>query len=323
MPLARKRQISLTDTTYYRCISRCVRRTFLCGTDKISGKSFEHRKQWIEDRFLFLCTTFAIDVCAYAIMSNHIHVVLHVDCDAPQNWSDKEVVRRWQKLHKGTLLIQQFAQSKLESVGQDELPTLKSSIEVYRKRLFDISWFMKELNEPIARQANAEDQCTGHFWEGRFKSQALLDKHALAACLVYVDLNPIRAKLASTIDNSEHTSIKRRILDLKKGCQTQTLMPFVGHQTQSKGLNFDLHDYIQLVELTAGSINSQKHLGVDFNQSPIIKRLGLNEENWSQLSRGFEKFFSVAAGQTMSMEQYKESTNRKKMKNIRKSLLFN
>ncbi|MEP4891779.1 MAG: transposase, partial [Aliiglaciecola sp.] len=95
MPLARKRQICLTDTPYYHCVSRCVRRAYLCGEDEVTGKSFEHRRQWVEDRLLFLSTVFAIDVCAYAIMSNHSHVVLHVNVDKVKRWTDKQVCARW------------------------------------------------------------------------------------------------------------------------------------------------------------------------------------------------------------------------------------
>ena len=79
MPTARKSQISLIDTPYYHCITRCVRRAFLCGKDKATGKSYEHRRQWVEDKLLFLGSVFAIDICAYAVMSNHTHLVLHVD----------------------------------------------------------------------------------------------------------------------------------------------------------------------------------------------------------------------------------------------------
>jgi hypothetical protein len=79
MPQSRKSQISLLDTPYYHCVSRCVRRSFLCGVDSYSGQSYEHRRGWVEDRLLFLASVLAIDVCAYAVMSNHVHVVVHVD----------------------------------------------------------------------------------------------------------------------------------------------------------------------------------------------------------------------------------------------------
>jgi REP element-mobilizing transposase RayT len=73
--------ISLSDTPYYHCVSRCVRRSFLCGVDPYSGQSYEHRRAWVEERLLYLCSVFAIDICAYAVMSNHVHLVLHVDVD--------------------------------------------------------------------------------------------------------------------------------------------------------------------------------------------------------------------------------------------------
>ncbi|MGF1687419.1 transposase, partial [Photobacterium japonica] len=77
MPKARKTQVSLTDTPYYHCVSRCVRRTFLCGKDPLTGKCYEHRRTWVEQRLLFLARVFSIDICAYAVMSNYTHIVLH------------------------------------------------------------------------------------------------------------------------------------------------------------------------------------------------------------------------------------------------------
>ena len=62
---------------------------------------------------------------------------------------------------------------------------------------------MKVLNENIAKQANKEDKCTGHFWESRYKSQALLDEQAVLSCMTYVDLNPIRAAMAPTPEQSD------------------------------------------------------------------------------------------------------------------------
>ncbi|MDO6693559.1 transposase [Aliiglaciecola sp. 3_MG-2023] len=313
MPLPRKRQISLSDPPYYHCISRCVRRAFLCGEDKLTGKSYEHRRQWVEDRLLFLTTVFAIDVCAYAVMSNHTHVVLYVNSGKAKHWTDKEVAQRWHMLHKGTLLSQKFTSEQATELSEAEHMTLQSTLSVYRSRLIDISWFMRELNEPIARQANQEDNCTGHFWEGRFKSQALLDEHALAACMVYVDLNPIRAKMATTPESSHHTSIKRRIHDFKKGYQPSTLMPFVGNSMQPKpaGLKFDLVDYLKLVDLSGRSFVPNKRGAIDMSGSPILQRLGLDEETWQDIFLTFETNFSVAAGQSGTLKEYKRKRRQK------------
>ena len=106
MPKARKSQICLSDTPYYHCISRCVRRAFLCGEE--NGRSFEHRRQWVEDRIHVLSEVFAIDVCAYAVMSNHTHLVLHVNKEKADALSTEDVIQRWHKLYKGTLLSQRY-----------------------------------------------------------------------------------------------------------------------------------------------------------------------------------------------------------------------
>ena len=175
MTTARKQLISLADTPYYHCTSRCVRRAYLCGEDKNTGKNFDHRRGWVENKLLALSQVFAIDVCAYAIMSNHTHIVLFVDDVTAKAWSKEEVIARWHQFFKGTLITQQF--SRGEVIAEYLLDTLNETVERYRQRLMDISWFMRLLNQSIATQANQEDNCTGHFWEGRFKSQALLDKN--------------------------------------------------------------------------------------------------------------------------------------------------
>jgi REP element-mobilizing transposase RayT len=84
--------VSLIDTPYYHCVTRCVRRSFLCGVDKYSGQNYEHRRGWVEDRLLFLAGVVAIDICAYAVMSNHVHVVVGVDKALADNWPMQEVV---------------------------------------------------------------------------------------------------------------------------------------------------------------------------------------------------------------------------------------
>jgi len=80
----------------------------LCGDDKFTGQNFDHRKQWLVDKITLLSSVFAIDLCAYSIMSNHYHLVLKVDNVAALQWSDKDVGQRWMQLFKGNVLVNRW-----------------------------------------------------------------------------------------------------------------------------------------------------------------------------------------------------------------------
>ncbi|KPV95813.1 hypothetical protein AN214_02007 [Pseudoalteromonas sp. P1-9] len=316
MAVPRKQQISLVDTPFYHCISRCVRRAFLCGEDKITGQSFEHRRAWIEDKLLELTKVFCIDVCAYAVMSNHTHIVLCVDEKKAKRLKQKAIIIRWHKLFKGNLLTQKYLSG--EPLNPAEQFTLDEMTQVFRNRLMDISWFMRVLNEDIARKANFEDNCTGRFWEGRFKSQALLDEAALAACMAYVDLNPIRAKIANTPEKSDYTSIQQRINAALKGTQPKALLKFAGNPRKHmpKGLPFGLKSYIELVELTGRIIREDKRGAISANELPMLTRLGISPENWLKLTTQFTKSFHGAVGKPEHLIDYCEHLEKKRRPNL-------
>ena len=307
MPKPRKAQVSLEATPYYHCVSRCVRRAFLCGKDDHSGQSYEHRRQWIEERMRLLAETFALDICAYAVMSNHYHVVLHVDSERADAWNDTEVIRRWHQLFSGHLLTQRFLAG--ESLLKAEQHIVTELATLWRARLLDISWYMRCLNEAIARQANEEDGCTGRFWEGRFKSQALLDEKALAACLAYVDLNPIRAGLAKTPETSAHTSIKERIAAATSSAQTTSLQPshllsFVGNprEPMPKGLPFRLADYLELVDWTGRVLREDKKGAIPADLPPILERLQIDPRYWLYMTQNFESRFKGFVGAAYTLK---------------------
>ncbi len=316
MTTARKQLISLIDTPYYHCISRCVRRAFLCGEDKNTGQNFDHRRGWVEDKLLSLNQVFAIDVCAYAVMSNHTHTVLFIDEETAKGWSTQEVIERWHQLFKGTLLTQLYCRG--EDIPESLMTSLQETVEVYRNRLMDISWFMRILNQSIAIQANQEDKCTGHFWEGRFKSQALLDESALAACMAYVDLNPVRANIAKTPESSGFTSIKQRVKSAIKDKQPKKLLPFVGNPRQymPKGLPFELTDYLELIELTGRCIREDKAGHIEQNHPPLLTRLNINPENWLTLSKDFRKLFHGAVGHSDVLSDYCEHKGLKRRTHV-------
>ena len=294
MPQPRKCLINLSDTPYYHCVSRCVRRAFLCGKDAQTGKCFEHRRGWVEKRILHLAEIFCVDVCAYAVMSNHTHVVLRINKQKADALSVDEILTRWHKLYKGVVLTRRYIDPALSnSLSEIEIKTVKSLAEVYRSRLWDISWFMRLLNEYIARQANKEDNCSGHFWEGRFKSQALLDDAALAACMAYVDLNPMRASMADSPETSHHTSIKKRLIAARRNGQPHQLFPFTGNSTKTDELPFRLEDYFSLVKLTGRYFHPDKSKEIVDRYSPILEHVGLGETSWNALVSGIETAFKT------------------------------
>ena len=204
--------VSVSDTPHYHRISRCVRRAFLCGEAHYSGQSFEHRREWFVERLATLGEVFAIEVCAYAVMSNHCHLVVHINAEATKELSIDDVIERWCLIYRGPEVVQRYRAG--ESLSAVEREMVSTIAETWRARLSDLSWFMRGLNEHIARRANKEDKCTGHFWEGRFKSQALLDEQALITAMVYVDLNPIRAGMAKDLADSDKTSVKVRLVEV-------------------------------------------------------------------------------------------------------------
>ena len=295
MTQPREAIVSISDTPYYHCVSRCVRRAFLCGKDHYSGKDYEHRRKWLEDKLHLTAKAFAIKLCAYAVMSNHYHVVLHLRPELSDNWSDREVVKRWHSLFKGNLLSQRFlANDVLLDVQRERL---NEDIARWRERLSSPSWFMRIVNEAIARRANKEDKCSGRFWEGRFKSQALLDERALLACMTYVDLNPVRAKMANTPEGSDHTCIKARANALKQSRPVpKTIDQFVGSTSNAQGLPFLLKDYLDLIDWTGRLIREDKRGSINDAFPPILERLALDEEAWKILTTRFESEFKQWVG---------------------------
>ena len=297
MPRARKTQIDLEATPYYHCVSRCVRRAYLCGVDRFTKQSYEHRRQWVEQRLYFLASIFAIDLCAYAVMNNHTHIVLRIDSRCADKWTEQEVLRRWHSLHRGTCLTRRYHTSS-PTFTSSELTTLKDTIAVYRQRLQDISWFMRELNEYIARKANKEDECTGRFWEGRFKSQALLDDAALLACMVYVDLNPVRAGMAHSPEEAQYTSVRRRKrAAVNRSVQPSGLMPLAsaGNHNFGESLPFDVSDYLSLVECSAKRISGNLLSQPKANIVPMLRKVRVSFDSIINLSQHFERACKGAA----------------------------
>lgn len=140
-------------------------------------------------------------------------------------------------------------------------------------------------------------------WEGRFKSQALLDEQALAACMAYVDLNPVRANMAETPEDSDYTSIKKRCDSIDK--QPENLASFVGNPGKNipKGIPFRLTDYIELVDFTGRCIREDKRGYISNQLPPILERFNIDTHHWLYLTQYFESNFKQLVGTAFKIKQ--------------------
>jgi REP element-mobilizing transposase RayT len=303
MATARSEVVTEGVEAVYHCISRCVRRAFLCGTDAYSGNSYEHRKDWIRLRIQELATGFAVEVSAYAVMSNHLHLVLRTRPDWVESWSDQEVAVRWQRLFSRTRSVE----DKNTPPSASEIKVLTGQAErmaEVRLRLSSVSWFMRCLNEYVARLANREDGCKGRFWEGRFKCQALLDEAAVLACMAYVDLNPIRAGLADKPEASDHTSVKERIEERRKPAAVDSWLCPIGEESGEKRrgiLSLTRDEYLSLIDWTGRQVRLDKPGAIPDHLAPILTRLEINQSRWVGTVNSYGSLFHRVAGRVESI----------------------
>ena len=319
-------------------MARVCRRCFLFGDDPITGKNFDHRKLWIEHQIKVQAAQFGIDILAFSLMENHIHQVLRSRPDVVQTWNDSEVARRWllicpkRKDEKGNAL-------EPTEVELDKIRNNPSEVAKLRTRLSDISWWMRILCQKIGTRANREDQEVGKFFQGRFKAVRLLDDEAILACSVYVDLNPIRASVAESIESSMFTSGKLRFEAAKDTGNTDGFLAPVqvsesdgaksdalsakGKRCSNKGfLPISSLDYLQLLDLTARLQRSDKSGFSSSQLEPLMNRLGIELEEWKRLTKDFGRMFSQVAGkpQTIANARSLKTNRRFRMKRFATNL---
>ncbi|TWU06509.1 transposase [Stieleria varia] len=337
--LARAEVFDPNEVAFAHVIARTVRRCFLFGDDPVSGKNFDHRKIWIEQYLQHFAACFGIDLICFAILSNHYHLILRSRPDVVKNWDDTEVARRWLMLcpHR------KDAEGNPCEPSRPELDAIRNcplKLADTRSRLSNISWWMRLLNQRVAQRANAEDEEKGRFFQDRYKAVRLIDESAVLACAAYVDLNPIRAAMAETIEQSDHTSAQRRI-------ETHTQQPAESHsdglrhddsflspveideaedevgpvpsqsgkRCSDKGfLWFSLERYLELLDWTAREIADGKRGQTPQHLAPILQRLGLESSVWCELVADFGKLFKTVAGSPCTVDEYRSCQTKRRFR---------
>ena len=212
--MARTEVFAANEVAIVHVMNRTVRRCFLLGDDPVTGKNYDHRKAWLDEQLVHQAKYFGIDLLCHAILSNHFHLVLRSRPDVVAQWSDTEVAKRWLMLCP----VRRDENRKPRTPSESELDiirTNKEKLAAVRTRLSDISWWMRLLSQNIAQRANKDDGEVGKFWQSRYRGVRLIDETAVLACAAYVDLNPIRAAMAESIEESDFTSAQKRAAGLK------------------------------------------------------------------------------------------------------------
>ena len=282
---------------HFHCTVRCVQQMFLCGTDRATGTNYQHRRKWIEQRILELTEIFAVSVHSFAVMSNHLHLVLTVDPEQVRSWDDWDVAKRGVALYRRA--HENDDKRHARALVWRDIP---EQIAKLRRRLGSLSEFMKALNEYTVKAANKEAGRKGNFWDDRYGCQALLDEGALLAAMVYVDLNPIRAGMAPSIAESDHTSAQlrlQRIQDDRKRVR-EPLMPVAGPlRRQLIGMTQAM--YLELVDSTGRKPDPGKRGHIQASTLAVLKQIGPTESQWLLQVRGIECRYWRAVGSANSL----------------------
>jgi len=331
MTVARSQLVDVNVSPWYHVISKTVRGAWLLGEGQ------EDRKQWIENRLQELSQTFALEIAGFAVLDSHLHVLVRLCPERVPTWSDEEVVRRWARVvpprgpdREPLEINQAWLDQKLADA---------KFVARTRERLANLGWFMKCLKEPLARLANREDGCQGAFWQGRYKSIAILDDEALLATCAYIDLNPVAAGMASTPEASPHTSVRARVEHCREQGRLEDLQAArdgsVAAAQAAQGLDaghwlcplndqrggggaragllegLSLGSYLQLVEWTSRLVRRGK-ARVSEQVGAILDRLGTSAEVWqATLQKLFSRSRALGVAFTFHRERLQEAAARR------------
>ncbi len=331
MTVARSQLVDVAVTPWYHVISSTVRGAWLLREGE------EDRKQWVEDRLEELSQIFAIEIAGFAVLDSHLHVLVRLCPERAAKWSGEEVLRRWARLVPPRGSNRQPLDPSDEWIEQRLADT--DYVTQTRQRLANLGWFMKSLKEPLARLANREDDCRGAFWQGRYKSIAILDEEALLATCAYIDLNPVAAGIAATPEASPYTSVRARVDHCRKAGRLQDLQAARGgsvaaaiaaadldadhwlcpmNDERGRGAarvglmeGMSLGSYLQLVDWTSRLVRNGK-ARINSQVAAILDRLGASAEVWqAAVLKLFSRPNALGIAFAFDRERLKEAARRR------------
>ena len=301
----------------YHITSKTVRGMYLFGKDPLTGKDYSHRREIVIERITYLARFFYIDLITFAVLINHVHLMLRNLPLIASQASDFDIIFRAvhifpEKFRRLGLKLADVqagrADDRIREMCEDT-----ELVDEMRIRLSDISWFMRQLNQNLARRFNAEDGLKGAFWASRFHCRPVKGTYEMFVCCFYVDLNQVRAGEEPSPEKSSASAIYWRIAGLQarrsddgdaKSNQGMpidaVLIPINIHgdgedrfedywRASKQGLfeNMNLESYLILLDQVGRQIRDDK-ASIPAHLQPILERIGVQPEKIRQLHDRFE-----------------------------------
>ncbi|MDA0658796.1 MAG: hypothetical protein O3C60_08110 [Planctomycetota bacterium] len=335
----------------YHCMTRCVRQLFLLESDEKADRENAGRWDFCEFRLAYLAGLFAIDVLDFALLSNHIHTLLRNRPDVVSAWSDREVARRWFKLHPSEVPSKE-KNHVLTEQDIDQAAADKELMAHARRELSSLSHFQKCLLEPIAKEFNRRDKKKGHFVAERFRCRRIDCDGGLLLCSVYIALNPFRAGLGDTLQEHPYSSYSRRFrgeanwlsplfLDERAIAYDQVAEMTEGEEgvqrlvaqanvlpsprCSEKGtLPLRWSEYQEITDWTAEHIGTRRRLGqreqevtVPERIEDLLQSLGIDPKYWLDTIDRYAEMFHNFVAMPSQMETIARRLKRKYVKGTR------
>lgn len=309
---ARKEIIRPNQVAVYHCWATTLPKMVLCG--KKGKKDYDHRKEWIRARLVQMSEVFAVEVCGYSINKDRLDVVIRVRPDVAKKWSKEEVARRWKMIHPQDRDRElEFETVKPSKQQTQELLADKGQLEECRKRLFDVTWFVRDLCEAVARRMNREEGRKGRVWYGRFRTRQILDAPAALAACVALEASPVLSGCTGDIAQGGYSSACDRIAGVKARAKAKARAPRSndpdawlnpldagkprGKTPAKSAFPMNPSDYVQVVEWTGKQFAAKKmDAAPPADVAAAIKKMGLDPENWLEFVANLNERFTRAVG---------------------------
>lgn len=313
--IPRKELVASGQVSVFHTVNHCLPTAQLAGSERKTGRSLEHRREFLMERIRLQSTLLSVEVLAFAVEPQRLQLVLRTRPDLVKQLSDTEIARRY----LSAIPPKHGFDQELETPSAGEIRAVINNRTLFaraRNRLSDLSWFISQLAESIARNANRESGLTGKFWEGRFNCRPILDPTGLALAATHCDLAPVVAGAAQSPASLKGTSLALRLQAARSGTPSwlASIAADPGRKPAGQrpprvpagrvaGIVLNDAEFREVLEWTCRELSSKTPGRFPDDLAEHFIGLEVSPDSWIRLSREYDDIFKRAVGTPKSLEK--------------------